>query len=54
MFKWVDNLVHPVNARLTFFDDDAEKILFSILMYLDIVNKFIYNGFLKLKSTLGF
>ena len=36
------------------FDDDAENILLSILMYLQIVSTYIYNGYQKLKSIFGF
>ena len=36
------------------FDGDAENILLSILMYLQIASTYIYNGYPKLKSILGF
>ena len=32
------------------FDGDAESILLSILIYLEIANTYIYNGYPKLKS----
>ena len=36
------------------FDDDAENILLSILMYLQIASTYIYNSYPNLKSMFGF
>ena len=33
---------------LIFFDDDAKNALLSILMYLQIVSRYIYSGYPKL------
>ena len=39
---------------LKYFDGDAENMLLSILMYLQIATTYIYNGNAKLKSIFGF
>ena len=36
------------------FDSDAENVLLSILMYLQIASLHIYNGYPKLKFIFGF
>ena len=40
--------------NLISFDSEAENILHSILIYLQIVSTNIYNGYPKLKSLFGF
>ena len=42
------------HVLISFDNDDAENILLTILMYFQIVRRYIYNGFQKSKSTFGF
>ena len=42
------------NALISFDNDDSKHILLSILIYLQLLSTYIYNGYPKSKSIFGF